>query len=168
MEFLQVVLRAFQFLWTLLITALIGNVIDDAFNGNPASINYSIFVAVFSWLVLLYGLLAAVMEAFNIPIILLAADGLAALFTLIAGITLAAELGVHSCSNLGYTLTNHMTNGAGDLERRCRELQASTAFFWFLWVCYMGSLFFSFMNRGSSGLSSGRGGARKGPVMTQV
>jgi len=168
MEFAQVTLRAFQFFWTLLITALIGNVIDDAFNGNPASINYSIFVAVFSWLVLLYGLLSAIIEAFNIPIILLAADGLAALFTLIAGITLAAELGVHSCSNFGYTITNHMTNGAGDLERRCRELQASTAFFWFLFACYMGSLALGVMNRGGSSISSSRGGARKGPVMTQA
>lgn len=99
MEFIQVVLRALQFLWTLLITALIGNVIQDAFNGNPASINYAMFVAVFSWLVLIYGVVAAVMEGVNIPVLLMAGDALAALFTFIAGITLAAELNVHSCSN---------------------------------------------------------------------
>jgi len=99
MEFLQVILRALQFLWTLLITALIGNVIDDAFSGNASSINFAMFVAVFSWLVVIYGFLAAFMESFNIPIVLLVADGLAALFTFIAGVVLAAKLGAHSCGN---------------------------------------------------------------------
>jgi len=168
MEIIQTILRAFQFLWTLLITALIGNVIHDAFSGNPSSINYAMFVAVFSWLVLIIGALAAFVEAFNIPVVLMVADGLAAVFTFIAGVLLAAKLGAHSCSNHGYTATNSLTNGAFDMERRCRELQASTAFFWFLWVCYMASLAFSFMNKGSSGLGAGRGGVRKGPNMTQV
>lgn len=99
MNLIHTGLRALQFLWILLITALIGNVIASAFAGNPSVINYSIFVAVFCWIVLIYGLLAAFMESLFIPVVLLAMDGLALLFTLCAGIALAAELGVHSCSN---------------------------------------------------------------------
>jgi hypothetical protein len=93
----QLGLRVSQFLWTLLITALVGNAIATAFSGNPSSVNYAIFVAVFSWLVLLFGFVAAWMEMSNI--ILIALDTLATLFTFIAGVVLAAKLGVHSCSN---------------------------------------------------------------------
>jgi hypothetical protein len=93
----QLGLRASQFLWTLLITALVGNVIATAFAGNPSSINYAIFVAVFSWIVLLFGLAAAWMEQSNIILIVL--DALATIFTFIAGVVLAAKLGVHSCGN---------------------------------------------------------------------
>jgi hypothetical protein len=95
----QAVLRGSQFLWTLLITALIGNVIASAFAGNPSSINYAIFVAVFSWLVLFYGFAAAFVEGLAIPIVMIALDGLATLLTFIAGVVLAAKLGVHSCGN---------------------------------------------------------------------
>jgi len=165
MELPQLLLRALQFFLTLVITALIGNVIHDAFNGNAATINYAMFVAVFSWLVVIYGIIAAVVESFNIPIILMIADGLAAFFTFAAAIALAAGLNVHSCSNRNYTETNHLTDGSFNTGKRCRELQASDAFFWFLWVTFMASAALSFMNRGSVG--SGRG-ARKGPVMTQV
>lgn len=165
MEIAHLGLRALQFLWTLLITALISDVISDAFSGNPSSINYTIFVAVFSWFVLLFGLVASIVEAFNIPIILMIGDGLAALFSLIAGIVLAAKLNVHSCSNYGYTSTNSVTNGAYNQKKRCRELQASCAFFWFLWLAYMGTLAFSAMNRKSA---APRGGVRKGPAMTQA
>jgi len=91
--------RILEFLWTLLITALIGNVIADAFAGNPSSINFAIFVAVFSWLVLLYGLVAAFVEGLSIPVVLWALDGIAAVFTFIAGVVLAAKLRVHSCGN---------------------------------------------------------------------
>lgn len=166
MEFLEMILRGLEFLWTLLITALIGNVIDDAFSGNASSINYAMFVAVFSWIVLLFGLGAFFVNALNIPIVLVALDALAALFTFIAAVVLSAKLGVHSCHNFGYTISNHLTNGGADVKERCQELQASTAFFWFLWVCYMGSVFFQFMNRNSGGSSVGS--SRRGPVMTQV
>lgn len=92
----QLGLRASQFFWTLLITALVGNVIATAFARN-SSINYAMFVAVFSWIVLLLGFAAAWMEQSNI--ILVALDALAMLFTFVAGVVLAAKLGVHSCGN---------------------------------------------------------------------
>jgi fucose 4-O-acetylase-like acetyltransferase len=97
-KFAQVILRGSQFIWTLFITALIGNVIAEAFAGNPSSINYAIFVAVFSWISLLLGLVAAFMDMEN-PI-LIGLDAFAAGFTFIAGVVLAAKLGVHSCGNV--------------------------------------------------------------------
>lgn len=163
----QLGLRGSQFLWTLLVTALIGNVIAEASSGNPASINYAMFVAVFSWIAMFYGLAAAFMEGLAIPLILLSLDALATLFTFIAGVVLAARLHVHSCSNSSYTASNPLTNGSHDHEGRCRELQASTAFFWFLFASFAGSLVFGFLGARSSGLS--RGGVRKGgPAMSQV
>jgi len=165
----QLFLRSSQFLWTLLITALIGNVIADAFAGNPSSINYAIFVAVFSWLVILYGLAAAFMETLANPIILGALDALAAIFTFIAGVVLAAKLNVHSCNNKSYLLSNSLTNGSHNPHKRCRELQASTAFFWFLFASYLGSLVMDFVNRGSStSLRRGSGIRKGGPSMSQV
>lgn len=74
-------------------------VIATAFAGNPPSINFAIFVAVFSWLVVLYGLVAAFVTSLAIPVVMMALDGIAILLTFIAGVVLAARLGVHSCSN---------------------------------------------------------------------
>ena len=93
------ILRGVQLFLTVLVTALIGNVIAEAFAGNASAINYAIFVAVFSWFVLLFSAVAAFVTSLAIPIVMIALDGLATLFTLIAGIVLAARLGVHSCSN---------------------------------------------------------------------
>ena len=99
MELPQLVLRGLQFLFTLLITALVGNVIAEAFAGNASAINYAIFVAVFSWIVLLLGAAAAFIGALAIPVVMIALDAVATLLTFIAGVVLAAKLGVHSCSN---------------------------------------------------------------------
>jgi len=166
----QAVLRGSQFLWTLLITALIGNVIASAFAGNPSSINYAIFVAVFSWLVLFHGFAAAFVEGLAIPIVMIVLDGLATLLTFIAGVVLAAKLRVHSCGNHAYVISNSLTNGSHDPTKRCHELQASTAFFWFLFASYVGSLIMDVLGGGSSMSSMrGRGGVRRGgPSMSQV
>lgn len=165
----QVGLRALQFIMTLLITALIGNVIAEAFAGNSSSINYALFVAVFSWLVLFFGLAAAFVDSIAIPIALLALDSLAALFTFIAGVVLAAKLGVHSCGNSGYTSSNSLTNGSINRKKRCHELQASTAFFWFLFAAYLGSVAMTAISGTGSSSLRGRVGIRRGgPSMTQV
>lgn len=165
-SFVQIILRGSQFLWTLLTTALVGNVIASAFAGNPSAINYAMFVSAFSWLVLIYGGLAAVMESIAIPIALMVLDLLATLFTFVAGVVLAAELRCHSCSNKSYVLHNHLTNGSRNPTKRCRELQASTAFYWFLFASFAASLVFSALSaRGGGGVSRG---VRRGPAMSQV
>lgn len=183
MQLSQLILRIIQLVFLIIITGLIGNVIASAFAGNPGYINYAIFVCVFGFLNVLYGLAAAFMDALAIPFVLGVFDLLTTLFTFIAGVVLAAKLGVHSCSNdvsrshmrpythanrsQGYTFNNPATNGSDDPEARCRKLQAATAFFWFLFAAFVASTVISFMTGQSSVRRSG--GIRKGgPAMSQV
>jgi len=80
--------------------ALTGNIIADAVAGNPSSINYAIFVSVFSMLCLIYLFLVAFKEDFAIhPLIPVVLDTLNTLFFFAAAVALAARLHVHSCSN---------------------------------------------------------------------
>ena len=80
--------------------ALTGNIIADAIGGNPSTINYTIFVSVFSMLCLLYFFLVAFNDSFTIFAWLpVALDALNTLFFFAAGVALAARLRVHSCSN---------------------------------------------------------------------
>lgn len=139
-------LRASQFLWTLLIMALSGNMIADAISGNPSVVNYTLFVSIISLLSLFYLIPATVKESFMIhPTIMMGVDILNSLFFFCGGIALAAELNVHSCSNIGYTSHNAVTNGAYNSGKRCREAQACTAFLWFGWVSYLASVGLDFM-----------------------
>lgn len=94
----QLALRVLQFLCVLIALALVAASIDDQFFGN-SSVNWAMFVAVFSMIVVFYGMAAAFVESLAQPMILGAMDGLATLFNFIAGVVLAARLGVHSCSN---------------------------------------------------------------------
>jgi len=166
MQLGQTICRVFQFIFILLTTALIGNAIHEAFSGNPSGVNFAIFVDVFCWVVLFYGLAASFMEGLAMPMLLFALDGIAAILSLIAALVLSAKLGVHSCGNPGYLKSNNYTNGAHDMSKRCHELQASTAFFWFLFTAFLASIAMTFMNRGGS--TSMRGGIRKGPSMSTV
>lgn len=80
--------------------ALVGNMIHDAFAGNPSIINYVMFVAVFSMLSLIYLIASTVNEDFAFfPWLPMVLDGLNTLFFLIGGIALAAYLRVRSCGN---------------------------------------------------------------------
>ena len=123
----QVALRALQFLFTLIITALVGNVIASAFAGNPASINYAIFVAAFSWVVLLFGAAAAFVASLAIPIVLIVLDVIATILTFIAGVVLAAKLGVHSCSNKVSLSENALHNISRYADRVQRATHLPTA-----------------------------------------
>ena len=80
--------------------ALVGNMINDSIKGNPSSINYTMFVSVFSLLSLLYLIPASIREslAFH-PMIMLALDVINAILFFIGGVVLAAKLHVHSCGN---------------------------------------------------------------------
>lgn len=167
----QIALRGLQFLWTLLIMALIGNVIADAFAGNPSIINYDMFVAVFSMLSLFYLFAVAFNEGLaGHPAIPLALDILNTIFFFCGAVAMAADLGVHSCGNDAYTRRNGLTNGAANRGKRCHELQASTAFLWFGFASYAASTVMSGLASRGGGLNMrGRGGIRKGgPSMSQV
>lgn len=156
MEIVQIGLRTLQLLWIIILTALLGNVIATHNNGqlvSAAAVNFSMFVTVLSWLATLYGLAVAFASSLAIPIVVLAADGAAVLFTFIDAIVLAATLHVRNCGDED-----------GSLQKKCRELQASTAFMWFLLATFLGSL-------ALAALAFRRGGGasvRSGPTMKQV
>lgn len=69
-----------------------------------------------------------------------------------------------------YLRSNEITNGSHDMEKRCREAQASVAFLWFAWAGYMASVIVSiFMSRSSTANVRGRtGSSRRRPNMAQV
>lgn len=165
MELPQLIIRAVQFLWTLLITALIGNVIATNYNGHMASINFAMFVAVLSWISLIYGLVASFVDAVAVPIAMIALDGLAVLFSFISAVVLAAMLKAVNCGgNLSNKGSGWIGYGSANDHKRCREIQASTAFMWFLFGTLAASLALAvigFRRMGGSVRSSG-------PHMSQV
>lgn len=169
MQIAQILIRAAQFIFILLVTALIGNVLAGKTHSN-APTNYAMFTAAFCWLVWFFGMAAAFVEAIAIPVVLLILDGLATIFTFIAGVVLAAKLGgAHSCNNRAYLDSKAIQVDNGSTSKHCRELQASCAFFWFLFVCFIGSMIVTTVKGGPIG--GGLGGRRSGggaPAMSQV
>lgn len=80
--------------------ALIGNMIASAFSGNPATVNYSMFVSAFSMFSLFYLVPASFNSDWALhPIIMVVVDALNCVFFFCAAIALAAKLHVHSCNN---------------------------------------------------------------------
>lgn len=169
--------------------ALVGNMIATAIAGNPSIVNYDMFTAVFSMLSLFYLIAVALYENLTIhPIIPLSLDAFNTLFFFCGAVATAAKLGVHSCSNnvgdssnvermemyhadthQAYTKSNGVVNGSPDRHQRCQEAQAVTAFLFFGFCCYVGSLFFSLGTARSGGVNLRPGAIRKGvPSMSQV
>ncbi|KAJ5390753.1 uncharacterized protein N7496_001821 [Penicillium cataractarum] len=166
----QLGLRVWEFLWTLLIMALVGNMIAESFAGNPSTVNYSMYVSAFSMLSLFYLVPASWNSDWAIhPIIMVVVDVLNCVFFFCAAIALAAKLTCHSCSNHSYLVSNEITNGSHNMSKRCREAQATVAFLWFAWAGYMASVIVSvFMSRSSTVNLRGRSGSRRRPNMAQV
>lgn len=148
-------LTPLQFLWTLLIMALVGNMIHDAKAGNPSIVNYCMFVAVFSMLCLIYLIAGTISEGLaGHPIIMVTVDALNTIFFLVGGIALAAYLGVHSCGNevdrtsvpcTDQTLTHNRATlraiasqtapitPAKDVTKRRLHVPSSGLGFWHMW-----------------------------------
>ncbi|KAH6609685.1 Component [Trichoderma cornu-damae] len=170
----KVILRGIALVWTLLITALIGNVIASNVNGHMVSVNFTIFVAALAWVALLYGLLTIFVESLLLPVALLLLDGLATLFTFICAIVLAAELRAPNCGNIPHANLpgDWIGFGSHNDEKRCREIQASTAFMWFLWATFSLILFITFRETRSAGFGGSsrfsRSSRSSRPAMSQV
>jgi len=167
MQIVSFILRGVQFVWLIILTGLIGNVIAsnvDESTSAKAAVNFTMFVIAWTWLSVLYGLASAIIEQIAVPIAIVALDGSAALFTFIDAIVLAAKLGAPNCSNLVNEGPNWIGFGSLNDERRCRELQASTFFMWMLWVTTSACLGFFIMSWHRSG-GSVRSSA---PHMAQV
>ncbi|KAL1981755.1 hypothetical protein VTN96DRAFT_2182 [Rasamsonia emersonii] len=163
-------LRGLEFVFTVIVMALVGNIIAQAFAGNPATINYAMFCAAFSMVSLFYLIPATWNDGLaGHPIIVIIVDLLNAIFFLTSGIALAARLQAHSCTNNNYLAHNEVTNGSlHHREKRCREAQATDAFLWFAWAAYTASLILSIINaRSSTNLRPSRPNIRR-PGMAQV
>jgi hypothetical protein len=122
------------------------------------------FVIVLSWLAALLGLVAGMIQRITLPLIaLLGADLLATLFTLIDAIVLAAKLKAVNCANIAGHSASWIAYGSANDTKRCREVQASTVFMWFLFATFAAALVLSFL-----GFRRGGGSIRSGPTMSQV
>jgi len=151
-------LRVSEFIWTLLIMSLAGNMIAEAYSGNPSIINYLIFLTAWTFLTLFYLIPATVKESFSIhPLLMVAVDALNMILWLCGAIALPAYLHAHSCSNRAYLESNSITNGSYNMSKRCREAQANCAFLWFGWASFVASTILSFVQSRGAGSSSGRG-----------
>ncbi|KAI6250017.1 Non-classical export protein 2 [Erysiphe necator] len=167
-DVIQTSLRCSQLLWTLLCTALISSVIADSFAGNPSCINFAIFVCVLSWITCIGGMIGAFNDKCLVPMVILVLDTTTAFLSLISGIVLAAKLQVHSCEDIRYILSNSLTNGSFNPSKRCHELQAATAFMWFLFISFMGSLYFDIVNGTKRSIAGSSGSRASAPTMSQA
>ncbi|KAI0453441.1 marvel domain-containing protein [Xylaria acuta] len=159
------ILRIAQFFLVLVATALLGNVratTQHAAASATAAINFAIFVCVLSWIAVIYSLIAHFVSAVAIPIIALAFDGFATLFTSIGAIVLSAKLTTVNCAHWGARPSDWIAFGSGDTEKRCREVQAGLVFMWFLFATFTATLALAFkeFRRG--------GGSVRGPSMSQI
>ncbi|KAI1344694.1 marvel domain-containing protein [Xylariaceae sp. FL0016] len=159
------ILRIAQVVLVLLCTALIGNVIatnKDAAKSAESAINFAMFVCALSWLAALYGLITHFVSAAAIPIVSLALDAATTLFTFIGSVVLSAKLKAVNCGSFGHQTSDWIAFGSGNDEKRCREIQASIFFMWFLFATFCATLFFVFKDfrRGGGSLSN--------PSMSQI
>ncbi|KAF3315754.1 hypothetical protein TWF173_003321 [Orbilia oligospora] len=151
MHITSLALRGTQFLLTVIALALSGALVaQQVFGGSPSQVNFALFTSIWSFLGGFYTLYAVITDSGHSQI-LLGIDASNTLFTFAAGTALAAGLGVHSCGNMAYVITNSITNGGRDPTARCHEAQALTAFLWFLFGTYLASLVLSVLTwrRGS-------------------
>ncbi|KAL1842017.1 hypothetical protein VTJ49DRAFT_6183 [Mycothermus thermophilus] len=168
MQKIQLALRATQLLFIIILTGLIGNVIASNINAASsatAAINFTMFVIVVSWLCTLLGLVAALIDRVSLPVLaLLGADAFATLFTFIAAVVLSAKLGAVNCGNTKGRSASWIAYGSANDTKRCREVQASAAFMWFLFATFTAAMTLGFL-----GFRKGGGSLRSSiPTMSQV
>ncbi|KAK4900790.1 hypothetical protein LTR17_017307 [Elasticomyces elasticus] len=164
MNMVNMAMRGLALLWTVLVMALTGNMVDQWNRGNSGVINYDLFVSIFALLSLIYLIAATAKEAFAFhPIIPLVVDILNCIFWFCGAVATAAKLGAHSCSNRGYLDSNSVTVGS---SKRCREGQATTAFLFFGFFAFLTSTVLSGL--ATRGGANTRPGIRRGPAMSQV
>lgn len=145
---IKMILRCVALFITLLLTAMIGNVIAtniDGYGSATAAINFIMFVAVVSWIVSIMGIAAFFASVLSNPMIQTPLDCAAVLFTFIAAIVVSAKLRMVDCGDINDKKmpSDWIAWGGPNDEKRCRELQAGAVFSWFLLTCFSASLFFT-------------------------
>ncbi|TAQ90397.1 hypothetical protein B7494_g1226 [Chlorociboria aeruginascens] len=165
-------LRIFQIVFATVLLGLSAALIKDFGPGHgPSLIDYGAFCGAAAIVFALTGVAAIFVEALQ-GIVQLALDGLATFFLLAGGIAYAATLKVGSCTNGQYLydhakmiLPSHdkiyhgsnkqqVSEALSDVEGRCKELQASTAFLWFTFACFAGTIVTGFLGGKGRGSSS--------------
>ncbi|KXJ90988.1 marvel domain-containing protein [Microdochium bolleyi] len=157
---LHSIMRLAQLLLVLLATAVLGNAV--AISAPNSVVNFLMFVCALNWIAILWGLVTHFISSLDMPIVSMALDGVAALFTFIGAVVISAKLTAVNCSNLGGFAPDYVAFGSADNEKKCRELQAGTVFLWFLLPLLCATLFLAFreFRRGGSIISR--------PSMSQV
>lgn len=148
MGMVKMILRVAALLWSILLTAVLGNVIAcnvKAASSATVAINFAMFVVVLGWLASIIGILSFFTSALAQPVVQVPFDGLTALFSFIAAVMLAAKLQVVNCASINAKSMpgDWIAWGSDDDSKRCREIQAGTVFMWFLFICISGSTFFT-------------------------
>lgn len=142
---IKMILRGVALLFTIVLTGLVGNVIAtniDAPGSATAAVNFIMFVTIVSWIVSIVGLVGFFASTADNPKVQLPLDGIAVLFSAIGAIVLAGSLRAVDCGDIEPKKmpSNWIAWGSASDETRCRKLQASTVFMWFLVACFCGSL----------------------------
>ncbi|CAK7272955.1 hypothetical protein SEPCBS119000_005399 [Sporothrix epigloea] len=163
--------RCVQLLFVVICVSLLGNVIAENVDGHMSAINYALFACIIAWIACLWGLAASfftILAEGALAYALLAFDVLAVLFTFIAAIVIPAELKAVNCGgdlSVQRRGANWIGFGSHNDEKRCRELQATTAFLWFLLATLVASLLLNLVSFRRMGGSSAGSSA---PHMSQV
>ncbi|QLQ79882.1 hypothetical protein HG537_0C05300 [Torulaspora globosa] len=168
------VLRLINFAFFVILLGLIGDLLSTQ-TQHSSRVNFCMFAAAFGIVTdSFYGILANLWEPFAWPIILFVLDFLNFVFTFTAATALAVGIRTHSCTNQAYLDSNKITQGS---TQRCREAQASVAFFYFLVFIFLAKMIMSGIGMFTNGpyasrstLSSRRrkGGQVGVPTISQV
>ncbi|CAK7230554.1 hypothetical protein SBRCBS47491_007623 [Sporothrix bragantina] len=165
------IVRCVQLIFIVICVALIGNVINNNINGHMSAINYALFACIIAWVACLWGMISSFVGMLAEGIFaygLLAFDVLSTIFVFVAAIVIPAKLHAVNCGgdlSVERRGVGWIGFGSEDTEQRCRELQASSAFLWFLFATLVASLVLTLVNFRRGGGSSGGSSA---PHMSQV
>ncbi|QLL33010.1 hypothetical protein HG536_0D05320 [Torulaspora globosa] len=168
------ILRLINFAFFVILLGLIGDLLSTQV-GHSSRVNFCMFAAAFGIVTdSFYGILANIWEPFAWPIILFVLDFLNFVFTFTAATALAVGIRTHSCTNQAYLDSNRITQGS---TSRCREAQASVAFFYFLFFIFLAKMIMSgigvftsgpFASRSTLSSRKSKGGQVGVPTISQV
>ncbi|CCH60246.1 hypothetical protein TBLA_0C04490 [Henningerozyma blattae CBS 6284] len=154
------VLRIINFCFLVIITGMIGKLIESEKRPHSPRVNYCMFAAPFALVTDSFYAIPANFwpSPFAWPILLWSFDFLNFTFTFTAGTVLSVGIRTHSCLNKHYLFSNKITQGSTE---RCRLAQASIAFYYFSFFIYLVQLVKSSLLMWENGLfkPEERGGA---------
>lgn len=161
LSYVDICLRAVNFVFLLIILGLSGSLADTRISNSH--INFCVFEAVWGILTsTIYGGFAYVNAYMASPIFLATLDFLNMLFTFAGATALANLIGAHSCSNTKYLKNDDIAQGS---KNRCGKAQATVAFMYFSFFIFLYSFVMQVINVVRNGLfnKSGSPNVEKAP-----